>query len=98
MSLARLIFLFVFVAGCDLIFPPPEPRVTKIDIYADRFEYRTHRYETASALAIGLEAGREEPQVIELHDCNRRDALETVIDIVRKGGHYNFSVVVPEDC
>lgn len=98
MRLVRLLALFACLAGCDLLFPPPEPRVTKIDIYGDHFEYRTRRYETPSALAIGLQAGRQEPEVIELHDCARRDALEDVIDVVRARGHYAFSVVVPEDC
>jgi hypothetical protein len=98
MKLARLFLLSLCLAGCDLLYPPPEPRVTKIDIYADHFEYRTRSYETPTALGIGLQAARQEPEVIELHDCGRRAVLEDVIDVVRASGHYSFSVVVPDDC
>jgi hypothetical protein len=98
MKLARSLVLFLCLAGCDLLFPPPEPRVAKIDIYTDHFEYLTRRYETPSALAIGLQAARQEPERIELHDCDRRAVLEDVIDVVRASGHYSFSVVVPDDC
>jgi hypothetical protein len=86
------------LAGCDWILPPAEVPVTRIDIYADRFEYRTGRYPSAAALAIGLKAAGDEPQIVELHDCDRRGELEAVIEILRERGQSSFSIVLPDDC
>jgi hypothetical protein len=86
------------LTGCDWIFPPPEVRVTRIDIYTDRIEYRTGRYPSVAALAIGLKAARDEPRIVELHDCGRRGELEAVVDILRERGQASFSIVLPEDC
>jgi hypothetical protein len=95
---ARLIFIFLVLAGCDSMFPPAEQRVTRIDIYTDRLEYRARRYETTTALAIGLKAAQDAPRIIELHDCERRGELEAVLDVVRTLGQHNMSIVLPNDC
>jgi hypothetical protein len=90
--------LLATLSACDSILPPPEERVTRVDIYSDYIEYRLSRYTTPSALAIGLAANRDEPRIIELHDCERRPVLEGVLDVVRQRGNYNFSVILPDDC
>ena len=86
------------IAGCDAILGPPEQRQTRVDVYADRIEYRTGRYPTPSALAIAIRAAHDPPEVIELHDCARRGDLEGVIEAVRASGAQTFSVVLPNDC
>jgi hypothetical protein len=72
--------------------------VTRVDIYEDRLEYRARRYETTTALAIGMKAARDAPRIIELHDCARLSDLEAVLDLVRTLGQENLSIVLPEDC
>ena len=98
MAAARLILLCAALGGCDAIFPPPEERVTRVDIYADRIEYRTGRYPSISALAIGLRVGRDEPRVVELHVCTRQADLEAVVDLLRARGQASFAVVLPQGC
>jgi hypothetical protein len=73
-------------------------RVTSIDIYADRITYRTSRYPTPSLLAIGLKAANDPPQKIVLHDCEREQDFEAVIDIVREQGYRNFEIELPDAC
>jgi hypothetical protein len=88
----------VLATGCDVLFPDPGPRVTRIDIYADRITYRTGVYETPSALAIGLAASSDPPRLVALHDCERLDVFEQVLDAVRAETEYSFQVELPDDC
>ena len=74
------------------------PIVTRVDIYTDRVTYRTGVYATTTALAIGLKAANDPPEVVELHDCTGRDQLEAVLDLLREQGTYRFDIVLPDHC
>ena len=86
------------LAGCDLMFPPPGDGAPTINVYADRYEYRLGRYETIRALGIALEASAEEPVAVQVHECEARDKLEPVLDLVRERGQYNLSIAMPDNC
>jgi hypothetical protein len=86
------------LASCDLMFPPPSDGAPTINIYADRYEFRLGRYETTRALRIALEASTEVPVAVEVHDCEARERLEPVLDLVRARGQYNLSIIMPDDC
>lgn len=88
------LLLLLALAGCAEPQTPP----TRVDIYADGIEYRMKRYPSATALAVGMKAARAEPNVVELHACDRRAELEAVLDVVRARGVYNVAVVLPENC
>jgi len=77
--------------------PGVEPAV-QIDVYADRFEFQRERYPSITALAIGLEAAREEPTSIELRDCSAQSQLTAVLDLIRERGQYNIAIEMPEGC
>ena len=73
-------------------------RVTRIDIYSDRITYRTSHYETPSMLGIGLQAVKDPPQKVALHDCSRMEDFEAVIDLVRDQGYTAFEIELTDTC
>lgn len=74
------------------------PRVTRVDVYADRLTYRTGIYETPSTLAIGLKAANDPPRLVEVHGCDAVHRLASVLDVVRANGAADFEIVLPEGC
>lgn len=84
--------------ACDLVFPPPGDGAPTINIYADRYEFRLSRYDSLRALRIALEAAVEAPVAIEVHDCDARDRLGPVLDLLRERGLYNLNIAMPENC
>jgi hypothetical protein len=85
------------LCGCDMLSSEIDAR-TRIDVYADHYEYRRSRYESVRALSIALEAANDAPEVIEVHDCEAESELESVLDAVRARGHYNIAIVMPRGC
>jgi hypothetical protein len=73
-------------------------RKTSIDIYTDQITYRTSHYPTASLLGIGLKAANDPPEKIALHDCDRQNEFEAVIEIVRELGYSDFEIEMPDFC
>jgi hypothetical protein len=74
------------------------PRVTRVDVYADRLTYRTGIYETTSMLSIGLKAAKDPPRLLEVHGCEAVDRLPSVLDVLRENGAADFEIVLPDDC
>lgn len=74
------------------------PIVTRVDVYADHMTYRAGVYPTVTALGIGLKAANDPPEVVELHDCGRRDDLEAVLDLLREQGSFSFDIILPDHC
>jgi hypothetical protein len=74
------------------------PGVMRVDIYADRITYRTNRYPNASLFGIGLKAAKVAPDIVVLHDCQRMDDFEEVIDELRSQGYSGFELDIPNDC
>jgi hypothetical protein len=93
---ALLIFVVLRVAA---LFETAAPeRVTRIDIYSDTITYRMSRYPTPSRLAIGLKAVNDPPRLLAVHDCERMEVLEAVLQVVREQGYTSFEVQLPDDC
>lgn len=88
----------VGVSGCDLLFPPPGDGRPTINVYEDRYEFRLRRYDSLRALRIGLDATVEVPMAIEVHDCDGRERLAPVLDLLRERELFNLDIVMPEDC
>lgn len=94
--LGLLLYAVVRLAG--MVEQAMPEAVTRVDIYPDRFTYRTHTYASISMLAVGLKAADEAPEKVGLHDCGRMDALEQVVDLLREQGYSRFEVELPEGC
>ena len=73
-------------------------RVTQIEIYSDRIVYRNNFYANPSLLAIGLRTANDPPRKVILHDCARRDDLQSIIDTLRNQGFLSFSIELPDAC
>jgi hypothetical protein len=74
------------------------PIVTRIDIFADRYTYRTGVYQSISALTIGLKAARDPPALIAVRDCDAYSRLAEVLDAVRAEAPGDFEISLPDDC
>lgn len=91
--------LIAVLTGCDVVFPPPEDRSPRIDIYTDHYEYRHRRYESVRSLRIGLEAVNEPIARLIVQECEARSRLPEVIDMLRGRDNFNVAVIVAaEDC
>lgn len=86
------------VAGCDLFFPPPGDGAPTIDVYSDRYEFRLGRYNSIRALGIALDAAAEAPAAVAVHDCDARERLTPVLDLLRERERYDLDVTMPENC
>lgn len=92
-----LVTYFIF-RWQNLVEEAQPPLTTRVDIYPDRITYRNGTYATPSALAIGLKANNEPPEVIEIHGCDAVSRLAAVLDVVRAEYGSDFEVVLPQDC
>jgi hypothetical protein len=100
---SRMAAVVVAVGGslsaCDVIFPPPEDRSPRIDIYASHYEYRYNRYETVRALRLALDASEEDIARLIVQECAGTDRLPAMLDMLRSRGNYDIAVIiVPKDC
>ena len=75
----------------------PEPAAT-VSIYQDRIEFRNGTYSSLSGLSIALQAAVDPPDKVVLHDCNRLDTFEEVVDLLRRRGDVSFEIELPEQC
>jgi hypothetical protein len=73
-------------------------RVTRVDIFSDRITYRTSQYSSPSLLAIGIKAAQDPPEKLALHDCDRMDDFEAVLDALRDQGYTDLEIELPEGC
>ena len=98
-SFVLSVALIVVVYRVSSIYEERMPeRITRIDIHHDRIAYRLSSYATPSMLAIGLEAAKDPPRVLALHDCARLPDFESIVLILREQGYTSFDVVLPADC
>jgi hypothetical protein len=74
------------------------PRVTRVDIEAERILYRTGSYKTPTQFAIALKAAQDPPRMLVLHDCRRIDVLGQIIEILRSQSIKRFEVEMAESC
>lgn len=87
------------LSACDLIFPPPEDRSPRIDVYEGYYEYRYNRYETVRALRLGLEASNEDIARLIIQECAAINRLPGVLDMLRSRRNHDIAVIiVPKDC
>lgn len=91
------LFALVYLAG-QLMFLPTEAPPVRLDVFEDRFEYRYRTYPSLSALAIALDVSGEPLGVIRIRDCGALAHAQTVFELVRAHGEFDFEVVVPEAC
>ena len=73
-------------------------RVTRVDIFSDRITYRTSHYSSPTLLAIGVKAAQVPPEKLALHDCERMDDFEAVLEALREQGYTDFDIELPEAC
>ncbi len=92
------VLMYAVVRIVDMFQQAMPEYVTRIDIHSDRFVYRTNSYATSSLLEIGLKVAKDPPEKIGLHDCERMDELEDVVDIMRRLGYTNFEIELPRAC
>jgi hypothetical protein len=88
----------VLVGGCDLMFPPPGDGRPTVNVYGDRYEFRLRRYDSIRTLRIGLDATVEVPMAVEVHDCEGRERLAPVLDLLRERGLFDLDISMPQDC
>jgi hypothetical protein len=96
-ALSAILIMVVFRVASLYQEGQPE-RVTRIDIYADRITYRTGTYSTPTQLKIGLEAAKDPPRKVALHDCASMDDFEAVIAMLRELDYRSFDIELPDDC
>jgi len=96
--LLSALMIFVVLRIAALLETAGPERVTRIDIYSDTITYRTSRYPTPSLLAIGLKAANDPPRLVAVHDCERMEVLEAVLQVIRDHGYTSFEVELPDNC